>query len=150
MRFACAAPPRVRNLCVWFTYREPFAFAPQALGGGGTLRVGAGTDRPAVAKIFAGDAGYLGRTREIDDGLGAFLRRLGAQRHGHPHHKPEPVIVALAETGGDEPRVQAVGGDAGAGEPARKLAGEEDISQLSPHHSLRAWRQWRSPGRDLS
>src|SRR5262249_4349090 len=77
-----------------------------------------GTDRPAVAKIFAGDAGYLGRTREIDDGLGAFLRRLGAQRHGHPHHKSEPVIVALAETGGDEPRVQAVGGDAGAGEQA--------------------------------
>jgi hypothetical protein len=46
--------------------------------------------------------------------------------------------------------VQAVGGDAGAGEPARKLAGEEDISQLSPHYSPRAWRQWRSPGRDLS
>ena len=109
---------------------EPFAFAPQAPGVVVTLRVGAGTDRPAVAKIFAGDAGHLGRTREVDDGLGAFLRRLGAQRHGQPHHKPEPAIVALAETGGDEPRVQAVGGDAGTGEPARKLAGEEDIGQL--------------------
>jgi hypothetical protein len=101
------------------------------------LRVGAGTDRPAVPKIFAGDVGHFARTREIDDDLGAFLRRLGAQRHGQSHHKSEPVIVALAETGGDEPRVQAVGG---AGEPARKLAGEEDISQLSSHHSPRAWR----------
>src|SRR5262249_34925319 len=68
---------------------EPFAFAPQAPSVGVTLRIGAGTDRPAAAKIFAGDAGHLGRTREVEDDLSAFLRRLGSQRHGQPHHKPE-------------------------------------------------------------
>ena len=38
--------------------------------------------------------------------------------------------IVPAEVGGDDARVEAVGGDAGAAEAAGQLAAEEDIGEL--------------------
>ena len=65
----------------------------------------------------------------MDDGVGAGLgtRR---EKHREAHPPAEQAGLALAEIRRDESGMQAIGGDAGAGEPPGELAGEQDVAQL--------------------
>ena len=49
---------------------------------------------------------------------------------GDADDEAHQAVVVVAEARGDEARMQAVGGDAGAGEPPRQLAGEQDVAEL--------------------
>src|SRR5476651_2802088 len=67
----------------------------------------------------------------MNDGPGTILWRQ-TERHDHtsqPLHE-DVVRIVLAETRADETGMQAVRGDAGAFQPPRQLAREENIAQL--------------------
>jgi hypothetical protein len=58
------------------------------------------------------------------------LVRPACAQHRRPHQQAEQAAVALSQVRGDDSGVDAVGGDAGAREPACKLAREQDVAEL--------------------
>src|SRR5947209_1397391 len=120
-----------------FDAGEPRAFHPKPLGGVVVLRLQAGRDLPALIKISAAHIGDLGGAGEMDDRLRSLLRLAGEQ-HREPDEEGEGMRVAPAEPGGDEARVQAVDGHAGACPAARELAREQDIAKLAAAVCLEA------------
>jgi hypothetical protein len=83
----------------------------------------------AIIEIAATDISELWRTREMDDGVRGWLRRAG-EHHRSPQDPPEQAGFTLPEVRRDESGMQAIRGDAGARESARKLAGEQDVAEL--------------------
>src|SRR6185369_16927536 len=90
---------------------------------------GRGRIRSVLVEIEAGLACYLRRGREIDDGLGALVRRDGEELGG-ADGEGHPAAGLIAEAGGHEAGVEAIGGHARAREAARQRPGEEDIAEL--------------------
>src|SRR5258708_15654397 len=136
--------PCVRNRPMWRLV-PPLAFAgparsrrqlgdarallPEPARCGVVLRRLAQPGRRAIGEIAAADRRHRGRRGEIDDGLRALLRR-DREELGDADAQAEEAAVVVAETGGDEAGMKAVGGDAGGGEAARQLAREENVGEL--------------------
>ena len=55
-----------------------------------------------------------------------------SRQKGLARRTPKEISAAglIAEAGGDETGMQAIGGDAGACKPPRQFAGEEDVAEL--------------------
>ncbi len=84
----------------------------------------------AFVEIFAVVQRHIGRGRQIDDGLGALFRRDRAHRLGDSDQPLHDAARLIAEAGGDKAGMQAIGGDAGAGDAPRQFAGEQNIAEL--------------------
>src|SRR5437763_5270223 len=86
--------------------------------------------RLASVVIAAGLAFDFGRACEIDRRLRPALGRDRQQLLGDPGADADQPRIVVAEPAVDEPGMQAIGGDPGAGKPARELAREQDVAQL--------------------
>ena len=109
--------------------RELFAERPQPRGSLGVPGQGAWLGWLAPDEVAPG---YLGDLRRA----GQVYRRLrapcwtGHKTHGEPHRRAGNAGDVPAQGGAHKAGMQAVGGDAGAGQALGQLDGEQDVQQL--------------------
>src|SRR5438093_3123915 len=117
--------------------RQSCALHPQPSGGGVVPGFVRGRGRAPLVEIAAADVGHLGRGGEMDDRVRSLLGGDGEQL-GDPDDVGEHAAALVTEAGGDEPGMQAVGGDPGAGQTMCELARVQDVAQLRAAVNLEA------------
>jgi ribulose-phosphate 3-epimerase len=101
--------------------------------GGVTPENAADIVRAGANVLVAGSAVFKGGPAHYRGNIAA-IRAAAAQARGEQHRETQPPSeqpgVALAEIRRNESGVKAIRGDAGTGEPAGELAGEQNVAQL--------------------
>src|SRR6202167_5637238 len=109
---------------------ELLARPPQKPGRRVVLRRGGGIARTMLVEIESARPCDLGRAGGVNQRLPALFRRDRHEALGDGEREAERAAVVVAERGGDEARVKAIGCHARTLEPPRQLAGEQDIGEL--------------------
>ena len=105
--------------------------SPQPSGGGVILSFVCGRCAGAPREILTSDSGHIGRRREINDRLGAFLR-CKREILGEAECVMQSAVAAIGKSRVHESRMQAIRSNSRSRKLARPFMAQSSYSMASP------------------